>query len=90
MLSQEYIRPQVVLGPQEAFYAESEPTPLEESLGHICGEFVMCYPPGIPILAPGEKVTAKVLEYIQYAKEKGCFLTGTQDSQVNRIQTVKE
>jgi arginine/lysine/ornithine decarboxylase len=90
MLSQEYIRPQVVLGPQEAFYAESEPTPLEESLGHICGEFVMCYPPGIPILAPGEKVTAKVLEYIQYAKKKGCFLTGTQDSQVNRIQTVKE
>ncbi|SFG56922.1 aminotransferase class I/II-fold pyridoxal phosphate-dependent enzyme [Sporolactobacillus nakayamae] len=90
MLSQEYIRPQVVLGPQEAFYAESEPTPLEQSLGHICGEFVMCYPPGIPILAPGEKVTAEVLEYIQYAKEKGCFLTGTQDSQVNRIQTVKE
>ncbi|MET1250062.1 aminotransferase class I/II-fold pyridoxal phosphate-dependent enzyme [Sporolactobacillus sp. STCC-11] len=90
MLSQEYIRPQVVLGPQEAFYAESEPTPLDQSLGHICGEFVMCYPPGIPILAPGEKVTAKVLEYIQYAKEKGCFLTGTQDSLVNRIQTVKE
>lgn len=90
MLSQEYIRPQVVLGPQEAFYAESEPIPLEQSLGHICGEFVMCYPPGIPILAPGEKVTAGVLEYIQYAKEKGCFLTGTQDSQVNRIQTVKE
>ncbi|MCO7127565.1 aminotransferase class I/II-fold pyridoxal phosphate-dependent enzyme [Sporolactobacillus shoreicorticis] len=90
MLSQEYIRPQVVLGPQEAFYAESEATPLQESLGRICGEFVMCYPPGIPILAPGEKVTAKVLEYIQYAKEKGCFLTGTQDSLVNRIQTVKE
>ncbi|MCO7174943.1 aminotransferase class I/II-fold pyridoxal phosphate-dependent enzyme [Sporolactobacillus kofuensis] len=90
MLSQEYIRPQVVLGPQEAFYAECESTPLEQSLGRICGEFVMCYPPGIPILAPGEKVTAEVLEYIQYAKEKGCFMTGTQDSQVNRIQTVKE
>ncbi|MCQ2010492.1 MAG: aminotransferase class I/II-fold pyridoxal phosphate-dependent enzyme [Sporolactobacillus sp.] len=90
MLSQEYIRPQVVLGPQEAFYAESESTPLQESLGRICGEFVMCYPPGIPILAPGEKVTDRVLEYIQYAKEKGCFLTGTQDSLVNRIQTVKE
>lgn len=90
MLSQEYIRPQVVLGPQEAFYAESEPTPLDQSLGRICGEFVMCYPPGIPILAPGEKITAEVLEYIKYAKEKGCFLTGTQDSLVNKIQTVKE
>ncbi|BBN98013.1 aminotransferase class I/II-fold pyridoxal phosphate-dependent enzyme [Sporolactobacillus terrae] len=90
MLSQEYIRPEVILAPQEAFYAESESTRLEDSLGRICGEFVMCYPPGIPILAPGEKVTAKVLEYIQYAKEKGCFLTGTQDSHVNAIQTVKE
>lgn len=90
MLSQEYIRPQVVLGPQEAFYAESEPTQLDQSLGRICGEFVMCYPPGIPILAPGEKITAEVLEYIKYAKEKGCFLTGTQDSLVNKIQTVKE
>ncbi|GEB77235.1 aminotransferase class I/II-fold pyridoxal phosphate-dependent enzyme [Sporolactobacillus inulinus] len=90
MLSQEYIRPEVILAPQEAFYAASESTRLEDSLGRICGEFVMCYPPGIPILAPGEKVTAKVLEYIQYAKEKGCFLTGTQDSHVNAIQTVKE
>jgi arginine/lysine/ornithine decarboxylase len=50
----------------------------------------MCYPPGIPILAPGEKITVEVLEYIKYAKEKGCFLTGTQDSLVNKIQTVKE
>lgn len=90
MLSQEYIRPEVILAPQEAFYAASESTRLEDSLGRVCGEFVMCYPPGIPILAPGEKVTAKVLEYIQYAKEKGCFLTGTQDSHVNAIQTVKE
>ncbi|GAY77439.1 arginine decarboxylase [Sporolactobacillus inulinus] len=70
MLSQEYIRPEVILAPQEAFYAASESTRLEDSLGRICGEFVMCYPPGIPILAPGEKVTAKVLEYIQYAKGK--------------------
>ena len=32
----------------------------------------MCYPPGIPILAPGERVTREILEYIAYAKEKGC------------------
>lgn len=89
MLSQEYIRPHVALPPQEAFYAESVPLPLEESLGHICSEFVMCYPPGIPILAPGEEITPQILEYIQYAKEKGCFLTGTQDSAVNRIQIIK-
>ncbi|WP_100487029.1 aminotransferase class I/II-fold pyridoxal phosphate-dependent enzyme [Sporolactobacillus pectinivorans] len=90
MLSQEYIRPQVELAPQDAFYADSESLPLNESAGRICSEFVMCYPPGIPILAPGEKITSEILEYIKYAKEKGCFLTGTQDSQVNHIQVIKE
>jgi arginine/lysine/ornithine decarboxylase len=90
MLSQEYIRPQVAMAPQTAFYSESESVPLDESIGWICSEFVMCYPPGIPILAPGEKVTPQVLEYIHYAKEKGCFLTGTQDSQVNRLQVIRE
>ncbi|MDD9149048.1 MULTISPECIES: aminotransferase class I/II-fold pyridoxal phosphate-dependent enzyme [unclassified Sporolactobacillus] len=90
MLSQEYIKPQIILAPAEAFYAESEPLPLEESVGRVCSEFVMCYPPGIPILAPGEKVTPEIVEYIQYAKAKGSFLTGTQDSQVSQIRTIKE
>ena len=36
----------------------------------------MCYPPGIPILAPGERITHEILDYIRYSKEKGCFLTG--------------
>ncbi|MFT8362768.1 MAG: aminotransferase class I/II-fold pyridoxal phosphate-dependent enzyme [Sporolactobacillus sp.] len=90
MLSQEYIRPTVILPPQEAFYAVSESIALEQSIGRICSEFVMCYPPGIPILAPGEEITPRILEYIQYAKEKGCFLTGTQDSTVSHVQTIKE
>ena len=36
--------------------------------------------PGIPILASGERITADIVNYIQYAKEKGCSLTGPQDS----------
>lgn len=39
----------------------------------------MCYPPGIPILAPGERITRDVLDYITYAKAKGCNLTGPED-----------
>ena len=42
----------------------------------MCSEFVMCYPPGIPILAPGERITAEILDYIEYAKAKGCSMTG--------------
>lgn len=39
--------------PQAAFYAEQETIPIEKTAGRVCSEFVMCYPPGIPILAPG-------------------------------------
>ncbi len=62
---------------------------LDETDGRICGEFVMCYPPGIPILAPGEKITKDILDYIKFAKEKGCNLTGCRDMKVERLEVVK-
>ena len=45
----------------------------------------MCYPPGIPILAPGERITEAILEYISYAKAKGCSMTGPEDPDINNI-----
>ena len=89
MLDYEYISPQVALTPQKAFYADKEALPLEKSVGRVCSEFVMCYPPGIPILAPGERITPEILDYITYAKEKGCNLTGTEDFEVNTLNVVK-
>ncbi len=89
MLEYEYISPEGVLAPQEAFFAEKQSVPLEESRGRVCAEFVMAYPPGIPILAPGERITGEIYEYIRYAKEKGCFLTGTEDLTVSRINVLK-
>lgn len=88
MFDHEYINPKVVMAPQEAFYSEKKMIPIEESEGMICGEFVMCYPPGIPILAPGELITSEIIRYIIYAKEKGCLMTGTQDMAVERINVV--
>ena len=89
MLCQEYIEPQVVISPQEAFYGEKESVPLDAALGRVCTEFVMCYPPGIPILAPGELVTEEVLRYIHYAREKGCSMTGPEDPGINRLNVWK-
>ena len=57
LLSQEYIDPEVVISPQKAFYADKKSIPIGDSAGYVCSEFVMCYPPGIPILAPGERIT---------------------------------
>ena len=86
----EYIRPQVALTPQEAFYAPKQKLPIAQSAGHISSEFVMCYPPGIPILAPGERITQEILDFIDYSKVKGCFLTGTEDSNIENINVLKE
>ena len=89
LLSQEYIDPEVVSSPQEAFYAKKKSLLLRESVGHVCSEFVMCYPPGIPILAPGERITADIIDYIEYAKAKGCSMTGPEDPEINYINVLE-
>ncbi len=90
MFDHEYINPEVITAPQKAFYSKKRSVPINESSGMVCGEFVMCYPPGIPILAPGEKITDEIINYINYAKEKGCFMTGTQDMNIENINIVEE
>lgn len=89
MLNHEYVDPHVAMTPADAFYADKEQVPLQLSGGKICSEFVMCYPPGIPILAPGEYITPEIIDYIQYAKAKGCFMTGTEDPQIEKINIVQ-
>ena len=88
LLSQEYIDPEVVTSPQEAFYAAKKSMPLKDSAGMVCSEFVMCYPPGIPILAPGERITQDILDYIEYARVKGCSLTGPEDPEIQNINVL--
>jgi len=90
MLSQEYISPELVITPQKAFYANKRSLPIREADGCICCESVMCYPPGIPILAPGERITKDIIAYINYAKEKGCFMTGSEDMRVEYINVMEE
>ena len=90
MFDHEYINPEVITAPQKAFYSNKKSVPINQSSGMVCGEFVMCYPPGIPILAPGEKITDEIINYINYAKEKGCFMTGTQDMKIENINVVED
>ncbi|MDR3322219.1 MAG: aminotransferase class I/II-fold pyridoxal phosphate-dependent enzyme [Synergistaceae bacterium] len=85
----EYVPPVVKLSPQEAFYAPYRRVSLVASEGEISSEFVMCYPPGIPILAPGELITPDVLGYILYAKEKGSLVMGPQDMTLEYINVAE-
>ena len=90
LLNQEYIDPEVVFSPQDAFYTNKKSMPIMETEGKVCCEFVMCYPPGIPILAPGERITKEILDYIQYAKEKGCSMTGPEDPDILYLNVQEE
>lgn len=88
MLDHEYISPHMAISPREAFFGEKMSLPIEQTEGRVCGEFVMCYPPGIPILAPGEIITSEILDYVSYAKDKGCFMTGTEDIKIERLNVI--
>ncbi|HCA71677.1 MAG TPA: arginine decarboxylase, partial [Ruminococcaceae bacterium] len=86
----EYISPTVAVSPQKAFYAEKESLPIRETAGRICGESVMCYPPGIPMLAPGEVITQEIIDYILFAKEKGCSMQGPESPDISKLNVLKE
>lgn len=88
LLDHEYISPVVAAGPKQAFFGKKQSLPIQETEGRICSEFVMLYPPGIPILAPGERITREILDYIRYAREKGCLVTGPEDMGISRLNVL--
>ena len=89
LLSQEYIDPEVAASPQEAFYAPKKSLPLRETEGMVCSEFVMCYPPGIPILAPGERITAEIFRLYRVRQGQGaCSMTGPEDPDILRLNVL--
>ncbi len=90
LMTQEYIEPKVAVTPKAAFWGKKLSLPLAQTAGRICSEFVMCYPPGIPILAPGEEITPEILAYVAYAKQKGCQLTGPEDEKIERLNVLAE
>ena len=90
LLSGEYINPKVAVSPQEAFYSQKKSVRIMDAVGAVSGEFVMCYPPGIPILAPGELITKEIAQYIVYAKEKGCSMQGTEDPAVEYLKVLEQ
>ncbi|MBA4537914.1 aminotransferase class I/II-fold pyridoxal phosphate-dependent enzyme [Bacillus aquiflavi] len=82
--------PLLALTPRDAFYAETEVIPFEESIGRIAAEFIMIYPPGIPIFIPGEIITEENLFYIKKNIEAGLPVQGPEDDKLNTIHVIKE
>ena len=75
---------------REVFYGEKEALSLEESVGKICGEQVSFYPPGIPVLLPGEVITKEIIAYCKMMKDLGLPVSGPADGSLKTIRVVKK
>ncbi|MBM7578345.1 aminotransferase class I/II-fold pyridoxal phosphate-dependent enzyme [Jeotgalibacillus terrae] len=82
--------PLLAVTPREAFYADTELLPLDETVGRVCAEFIMVYPPGIPIFIPGEIITDDNLRYIHENIEAGLPVQGPQDETLTKLRVIKE
>lgn len=80
--------PELVLTPQQAFCSSTKIVDLAASEGEIAAEMIMAYPPGIPILCPGERITAEVIEYVRILKQENCQLQGTEDPYMDKIKVL--
>ncbi|WP_431799560.1 aminotransferase class I/II-fold pyridoxal phosphate-dependent enzyme [Halobacillus andaensis] len=82
--------PLLALSPREAFYSSTETIPFSEAAGRICAEFLMIYPPGIPIFIPGEIITQENINYINENIDAGLPVQGLEDDTLETIQVIKE
>jgi lysine decarboxylase len=82
--------PVLAIAPRDAFYSETEVVPFEKSAGRITAEFIMVYPPGIPIFTPGEIITEENLAYISKTLEVGLPVQGPEDYELKTLRVIKE
>lgn len=81
---------EMVVSPRFAFYSEKRVVPLEDAEGEISTEMLMAYPPGIPILCPGERITREVIDYAKALNSEGCHLQGTEDPDARLIKVLAD
>ena len=73
-------RPRLVVPPRDAFYAPSRIVPVSEAEGEISGESLMAYPPGIPLVIPGERITREVIRQYEFILESKGMIINEQDN----------
>ncbi len=82
--------PQSSLSPRQAFFGSKESIPVSESKNRICGELICPYPPGIPVLMPGEIITSEAINYLQEVLNSGGILTGYSDRNFQEILVISQ
>jgi arginine decarboxylase len=80
---------ELVMTPREAFLGPQEVVPAREAVGRVAAESLAAYPPGIPNVLPGERLSAETLEYIQQALDHGGSLRGASDRALRTLRVVR-
>ena len=76
---------EVVMPPREAFLGEADVVTVDDAVGRVSAEAIAGYPPGIPVLLPGERITDEVIEYLRSLKAVGARLHGASDPDFKTI-----
>ncbi|MDY6938646.1 MAG: aminotransferase class I/II-fold pyridoxal phosphate-dependent enzyme [Cyanobacteriota bacterium] len=87
--SQQVFCPPPTLSPRDAFFSPLETVPISRSIGYLSGELLCPYPPGIPVLMPGEEITQTAIEMLQRTRDLGGTITGCADRTLQTIQVVR-
>lgn len=82
--------PTLILSPREAFFAESKTVTIEAAIGQVSAELVCPYPPGIPVLMPGERITTAAIGYLRQVVAAGGVITGAEDSTIETIRVITD
>ena len=81
---------ELAMTPREAYLGAQEVVPAEEAVGRIAAESLATYPPGIPNVLPGERLTAETLAYIRGTLELGGSIRGASDRRLRTVRVVVE
>ncbi|MDB0439224.1 arginine decarboxylase [Clostridioides difficile] len=80
--------PKKILTPREAFYKIKKSVKIYDSIGKICGESIVPYPPGINIISPGEIISKEIIDYLKFCSSKGMVISGLKDITLDFIEII--
>jgi arginine decarboxylase len=81
---------EVVVAPREAFLGATQSIPVDDADGRVSGEAIAGYPPGIPALLPGERITSEVIAYLRELRDAGARLHGASDPAFRTICVLRD
>ncbi|MEL6928762.1 MAG: aminotransferase class I/II-fold pyridoxal phosphate-dependent enzyme [Cyanobacteria bacterium J06600_6] len=77
------------VSPRQAYFTTTETVSIEQASDRLCGELICPYPPGIPLLMPGEVITAEAIAYLKQILNEGGTITGCNDPTLQTVQALK-